>query len=93
MVRFLERCADTYHDQRGLVIPLVEEDSIFLRNEKNELKTPRKNCLKRAGGQDLIIGQNNNRNSSRQREFTFAPDCQFKLITDFVIPTGDEYYF
>lgn len=70
---------DIYHDQRGLVIPLVEEDFIFLLNEKNELKTPRENCLKRAGGQDLIIGQNNNRDSSRQREFRFAPDCQFKL--------------
>jgi hypothetical protein len=33
MVRFLERCADTYRDQRGLVIPLVEEDFIFLLNE------------------------------------------------------------
>lgn len=36
--RFLERCADTYHDSRGTIIPLVDEDFIYLLNEIKEGK-------------------------------------------------------
>ncbi|WP_404292609.1 hypothetical protein LG276_19805 [Cytobacillus kochii] len=46
MEKFLERCADTYHDQRGLVIPLVDEDFVYLLNEmKNEVKHPEEGLL------------------------------------------------
>ncbi|WP_366963553.1 hypothetical protein [Bacillus altitudinis] len=34
MGKFLERCANTYHDQRGLVIPLVDKDFVYLLNEE-----------------------------------------------------------
>ena len=33
MERFLSRCADTYSDDRGLIMPLVDDDLIYLMNE------------------------------------------------------------
>lgn len=33
MERFLNRCADTYHDSRGLIMPLVDADLIYLLRE------------------------------------------------------------
>ncbi|KPB04728.1 hypothetical protein [Bacillus sp. CHD6a] len=46
MDKFIERCADTYHDQRGLVIPLVDEDFIYLLNEiKNGTTKPEESLL------------------------------------------------
>ncbi|MBX9997728.1 hypothetical protein [Priestia aryabhattai] len=46
MDKFLERCADTYHDQRGLVIPLVDEDFVNILNEiKNGSINPQEKLL------------------------------------------------
>ncbi len=46
MERFLARCADTYHDQRGMVIPLVDEDFICFLNEiKNNNENPGEELL------------------------------------------------
>ncbi|SCC53806.1 hypothetical protein [Bacillus wiedmannii] len=46
MEKFLARCADTYHDQRGMVIPLVDEDFIFFLNEiKNNKENPEEALL------------------------------------------------
>lgn len=33
MERFIARCADTYHDSRGTIIPLVDDDFIYMLNE------------------------------------------------------------
>ncbi|WP_254052673.1 hypothetical protein [Bacillus sp. V59.32b] len=33
MEKFIARCADTYHNSRGMIIPLVDEDFIYLLNE------------------------------------------------------------
>jgi hypothetical protein len=36
MERFVNRCSDTYHDDRGLIFPLVDVDLIYLMNEIKE---------------------------------------------------------
>jgi hypothetical protein len=44
--KFLARCSDTYHDQRGMVIPLVDDDFIYLLNEiKNKNENPEEQLL------------------------------------------------
>ncbi|MFB9327715.1 Dyp-type peroxidase [Paenibacillus aurantiacus] len=44
-----------------------------------------------SGGQDPIIGQNDEEN--RVRQFTYEPNKSFDIMKEFVIPTGGEYYF
>lgn len=39
MPLFIQRCKDTYKDQRGLIIPLVDEDMIVMLKNINDLDT------------------------------------------------------
>jgi hypothetical protein len=46
MEKFIARCADTYHDSRGMIIPLVDDDFVFLLNEiKRGRKHPEEDLL------------------------------------------------
>lgn len=46
MERFLVRCADTYHDYRGMIIPIVDNDFIIMLNQiKNKKANPQEDLL------------------------------------------------
>ncbi|MCY7907949.1 hypothetical protein [Bacillus inaquosorum] len=46
MERFLARCADTYHDYRGMIIPIVDNDFIIMLNQiKNKKANPQEDLL------------------------------------------------
>ncbi|MCP3781576.1 Dyp-type peroxidase [Paenibacillus sp. MZ03-122A] len=84
---------DSQNGDRGLMFlsyqTSIEEQFEFISNKwANSKKLPRE------GGEDPIIGQNNDPSQNNPRTRTFDLNgCPINLMNDFVIPTGGEYYF
>ena len=78
---------DSQNGNRGLMF-LSYQTSIEEQFEFISVNWANSDILPGKGGEDPIIGQNN----PRTRTFKLN-DCPIKLMNDFVIPTGGEYYF
>ncbi|WP_190324647.1 Dyp-type peroxidase [Bacillus atrophaeus] len=79
---------DPHNGDRGLMF-LSYQTSIEEQFEFISRHWANSDILPEKGGEDPIIGQNNN---PRTRTFEIN-GRQIKLMNDFVIPTGGEYYF